>query len=160
MLHLINFENFLSMYPWLVNILSLTCAYLLSNGKVVSGRLLGVFAAVNWMTFGYLTSQYAFLFANVIFFVIYGSAVLKFRSKRDSYKETFEEQQAKIQQLEKALDKKTRSAERKLMAREIKIQRHAEKAKRSLEALIEISGENVMSLEIANDTEDHSVQAA
>jgi len=138
----LTYENFLTAYPWIVNLLSLTCAYLLSNGKVVYGRMLGAFAAINWMMFGYLSDQYAFLFANIIFFMIYTSAVIKFRSKRDSYKETFAEQEAQIKKLEKSLEKKTRAAERTLAARELKMQRHAEKAKRSLEALIELSGKN------------------
>ncbi len=147
MLSYITYQNFLVIYPWLVNLLSLCCAYLLSNGKVVWGRLLGSFAAINWMLFGYLTNQYAFLFANIIFFLIYTHAVLKFSSKRDSYKETFEEQEQKIKRLEKELEKKTRLAERKLMARELKMQRHAEKARKSLEALVELSSENIDDLE-------------
>lgn len=143
----ISYEKFLLAYPWLLNGLSLTCAYLLSNGKVVTGRLIGAFAAINWSVFGYLTDQYAFLFANIIFFIIYTSAVLKFRRKRDSYKETFDEQEERIKQLEKALDKKTRMAERKLMAREIKMNRHAERARKSLEALLELSSENIEDLD-------------
>lgn len=135
----LTYENFLTAYPWIVNLLSLTCAYLLSNGKVVYGRLLGAFAAINWMIFGYLSDQYAFLFANIIFFMIYTSAVIKFRSKRDSYKETFAEQEAQIKKLERSLEKKTRAAERTLAARELKIKRNAEKAKACLEALIKLS---------------------
>lgn len=148
----LTFENFLIAYPWIVNLLSLCCAYMLANGKVVSGRIMGAFAAINWMLFGYFTDQYAFLFSNIIFFIIYTSAVIKFRRKRDSYKETFEDQQEKIAQLEAALEKRTRTAERKLLAREIKIQRHAEKARRSLESLLEVCGENMAEMRERSDT--------
>lgn len=146
MTNYLTYEHLLFAYPWIVNLLSLSCAYMLANGKVVAGRVMGAFAAINWMLFGYFTDQYAFLFSNIIFFIIYTSAVIKFRNKRDSYKETFDEQQERIRELERNLDKKTRSAERKLMARELKMKRHAEKARKSLEALLEISDETVAEL--------------
>lgn len=137
----ITYENFLLAYPWLLNALSLTCAYLLSNSKVVPGRMLGAFAAINWMLFGYLTHQYAFTVANIAFFYIYASAVLKFRKKRDSYKATFEEQEAEIRSLHRQLEKRTKRAEKRLAERERRIEKYAKHAELSLQAIVNINTE-------------------
>ncbi|MCF2902729.1 hypothetical protein L1267_20370 [Pseudoalteromonas sp. OFAV1] len=104
-------QYWLKLYPWLINIFSISCAYLLSNNKVVIGRVLGCFAATNWIAFGFLSEQYAFIAANIIFLWIYISAIVKFSSKRDSYKKSHEEQREEIARLRRKLNKDTIKAE-------------------------------------------------
>jgi hypothetical protein len=117
----LTYANFISAYPWIINVFSITCAYMLSNNKVLIGRIIGSFAACNWVVFGYLTDQYAFIVSNIIFVSIYVSAAIRFASKRESYKRTAEENEAEMVRLTNDLNKKTRRAERKLHQKEERI---------------------------------------
>jgi hypothetical protein len=79
---------FLQQYlSWFNNAIGLVAAYCLSNRRVTIGRIFGVMAAVFWMVYGYITSQYAFIVADCIFLLIYTQAIIKFNSKKDEYKE-------------------------------------------------------------------------
>lgn len=120
---LFTYANFLEIYPWLCNLFSLAAAYMLSNHRVVAGRIVATIGASNWILFGYLTDQYAFVVANLIFMYIYASAAIKFQAKRDSYKKSFEEQEAEIERLTAQLNKRTKKAEKAIQKREEEVQR-------------------------------------
>ena len=133
------YANFLVIYPWLLNATSLTCAYCLSNSKVVLGRYIGVVAATGWSVYGILINELSFFFANIIFAWIYGSAIYKFNSKRDEYKATFEEQKAEIERLQKELEKKRIKEEKILDAKRDQIKRIAARAEKNLEEIRELA---------------------
>jgi hypothetical protein len=118
--------HFLLIYPWVLNAMSLTGAYCLSNSKVIFGRYVGACAAVGWAAYGVLISEWSFLVANVVFCYIYVSAIYKFNRKRDEYKASFEEQAAEIARLQKALTKNHEKSQRILDIRETKLQKLAE----------------------------------
>ncbi len=101
-------NNFLMMYPWILNGTSLLCAYCLSNHKVTAGRYIGVVAATGWSTYGLLINELSFFFANIIFAWIYGSAIVKFNSKRDEYKATFADLESENLLLKKDNSKKSK----------------------------------------------------
>lgn len=72
--------------PWWNGILSIITAYLLSNRKVLPGRILGTIASIFWLVYGVISEQYAFLFTQIIFLWIYIGAIIKFTKKRNEYK--------------------------------------------------------------------------
>lgn len=114
----ITMKNFLIALPWMLNSTSLLGAYCLSNHKVTFGRYVGVFASMGWGLYGFLIQEYSFVFSNMIFFYIYASAVYKFNKKRDEYKATFEEQELKIENLHKELDKKRAQMEKEYQSKQ------------------------------------------
>lgn len=72
--------------PWCNGLLSVVTAYLLSNQRVLPGRIIGTIASIFWLIYGIISSQYAFLFTQIIFLWIYISAIIKFTKKRNEYK--------------------------------------------------------------------------
>jgi hypothetical protein len=125
-------KNFLIILPWLLNSTSLLGAYCLSNHKVVFGRYIGVCSSMGWGLYGFLIEEYSFVFANMIFFYIYSSAVYKFNKKRDEYKATFEEQESKIEKLHKELDKKRAQMEREYQSKQKTLNKIKENIRKQL----------------------------
>jgi len=95
--HLI--ANPASAFSWLLNLLSLTAAYCLSNHKVKVGRFVAAIAALGWIGYGVLIDEMSFIVANCVFAYIYISAIRKFSSKQDDYKTENSELKAKNQAL-------------------------------------------------------------
>jgi hypothetical protein len=121
--------------PWLLNSLSLLCAYSLSNNKVILGRYIGTMSSIGWGSYGILINEYSFLFANIIFFYIYASAVYKFSKKQDAYKQTNEDQKYEIDRLHRELSKRE-----SIMAKDFKVKKDAllkikERAKKQLQEI-------------------------
>lgn len=72
---------------YLANTFSVGAAYCLSKGgtRLMTGRFLGICAALTWLTYGVITVNISFLIAEFIFLYIYGQAVFKFYVKKESY---------------------------------------------------------------------------
>jgi hypothetical protein len=128
----ISLNYLIEIFPWVLNTFSLTTAYCLSNGKITVGRYIGAIAAIGWSTYGFLIEEYSFLFANIIFLYIYSSAIIKFNSKRDEYKETFEEQKEIIEKLHKELNERIKKEDKILNLKKEKIRKIANIAKENL----------------------------
>lgn len=97
--------KWMDFFPWALSALSMSCVYCLNNFRVKLGRYLGLVVACGWFFFGYMTSQWFFLFTNVIYAYIYISAIVKFNKKRDEYRHITEEQSAQLQEIEAKLRK-------------------------------------------------------
>lgn len=133
------YELFLSVFPWCLSAISLTCAYCLSNGKAIIGRYVGVVAAIGWSAYGLIFDQLSFFFSHMIFGFIYVNAIYKFNSKRDQYKATFEEQNAEIARLKAALEKKRIKEDRQLSIKLSQIKKIAYSAEKNLIRIREIA---------------------
>lgn len=135
-----SYEVFLTFFPWGLNLLSLTCAFCLSNGKIIFGRYIGAIAAIGWSSYGFLIEEYSFLVANIIFLFIYASAIVKFNLKRDEYKATFEEQEITIKRLHKELNLRVKKEDRILNSKKEKLRKISTRIK-------EMAKENLKNIE-------------
>lgn len=95
--------TWLDIFPWALSALSMFCIYFLNNYRVKTGRYLGVVVAIGWFAFGAMTSQWYFLFTNVIYAYIYIAAIIKFNKKRDEYRHITEDQAQRILAMEERL---------------------------------------------------------
>lgn len=131
----LTYENALMVLPWVTNSISITAAYCLSRSKVVAGRIIALFGAMGWASYGLLLGEMSFVLANLVFIYIYGSAVYKFNRKRDQYKETLAETEHENAELRKKLALYEANANRELARRQKNLLKLVSRARTDLDQL-------------------------
>lgn len=87
-------------------VLSIITMYLLNNQHPNSGRVFGLLSALTWGTYAYYTNQIPLIVVDVVYVIIYIQSWLKFKAKRDSYREKDKENRNRIASLLRTLRKK------------------------------------------------------
>lgn len=118
--------------PYLLSVLSLSCAYFLNNHKVMLGRYLGLASAILWGGYGAWVGQWFFLVNHSVFALIYISAIIKFGKKHDSYKQITEEQRIEIERLKNEIEQSHRQKSKELMITQKKVAKIARLHKKQL----------------------------